>query len=270
MIEALRFISLPINEIRKNDLKKDEISSNTDKETNFSYNENTNSSNNIINNNSKSEIKYIKYENSKIKDISQTIKLLTVKPIYNIPIDNIINNTKLIDNSIKENEQKHNNENNNYIMLNNKEKISKNEKIIKFVKYEYKPNFNIPIEKIKEELNEKNKTNNKNIINTKNEIKNEDNKNLNNTSNKNLKLNNNNQMNNNNQIYYLNGFNSNFGNSKYLNTNYNNILLTIFEQKAQFKILKDMGMRALMNPQNINNYLLNNYFISNINTNINN
>ena len=154
------FISLPINEIRKNNLKKGEISSNTDNETNFSYNENTNNSNNIINNNSKPEIKYIKYENNTIKNISQNINLLTVKPIYNIPIDIIIKKTKMIDNSIKEKEQKLNNENNNYI-LNNIEEINENEKKRKLIKYEYKPNFNIPIEKIKEELNTKNKKNNK-------------------------------------------------------------------------------------------------------------
>lgn len=286
MRETLSLIKLPINEIRNNNLKKDEITSNTDKETNFSYKENTDNSNN----NYKSEIKYIKNENknTQIKKNSQSNKLLTEKPIYKIPIDEIIKNINIYNNSIKTN----NNENKNFIILNIKEKETKKDKNIQ---YKNKPMFMIPIVKIEEEMNMKNKlyelNNKKNddIINnnTKNQIKNEDkNKNINylkNVSNKNLndnnKINNdlffnNTQQNiNNNKMPYLNGFsdinfsnsNYNYNYSNYVNNYYNDTLLKIIEQKAQFKILKDMGMRALMNQQNLNHYLLNsNCIYSNI------
>ena len=293
MIQTLPFISLPINEIREGNLKKDEMTSNTDKETNFSYNENTDNSNNIIKKNFKQQKDSIKYEIKQIKKYPKPINLLTQKPIYNIPIDKIIGKINMNENSLKAN-----NEDNNYLLIDNKEKITKNEKSKKIIKYEYKPNFIIPIEKIKEELNTKNKINelnekNNNLINNNiiKQNKNEDkNKNIKNNSNIYINLNNNNKINNNlyfaepqkrniNQMTNLNGFlninnynyNSNFNDSKYLNNNYNNyIMLKIIEQKAQFKILKDMGIRALTNKQNINHYLLKNDINNNNNnTNIN-
>ena len=41
--------------------------------------------------------------------------------------------------------------------------------------------------------------------------------------------------------------------------NYFNAMSKLNEQKAQFKILKEMALNSMFNPQNKNHYLLKNY-----------
>ena len=249
MLEDRYLNKFPIYKIRKNQQNKN--NSLTEQSTNISEN-------------AQQITKCNQEKNSKIE-------ILIKRPIFNIPIDYII-----------QNKEKENNYNEHLIIFNNKEDGKNNIKD-KIIIYEQKPVYFIPINKIlkekKEKLNKhKNKKKNKLNYNNNNNNNNND---QNNKNKKKEKLNNNldshiniNKINNdsnnflNNQkinlarngFYYNNNYNNNdiFKTLNYLN-NLNYITNKLNEQKAQFKLLKEMGLISIMNHHNMNHYLLNNY-----------
>jgi len=163
------------------------------------------------------------------------------------------------------NENKRNFKNNIHLNINNNKDIINHKKLI----------FNIPIDEIKKESSKKNKNiNNRNNINNNiNEKINVENlrRNLNPNicpgisnslfSNR-LNINTNPFMGNN----KLMGMQNNVNNVYNINSNvYNNKIAQINELKMKFQKFKDLGLYAMMNPQNINHYLLNLY-INNINS----
>ena len=137
--------------------------------------------------------------------------------------------------------------------------------------YTEKPKYNIPIDKIDKEIKDKN-----NIINKNNEIKNDNTQNNIHSNNSVYKISNciySNQNNNYNNYNNYNYYDKNkflyLNNNIYSNNNNNNQYLTkILEQKKRFEKLKELGLYALTNVQNINNYLLKLY-INFINNNYN-
>jgi hypothetical protein len=159
----------------------------------------------------------------------------TKKPVFNIPL-NVIK-------AVKNDYNYMDNQNRNRIIVNMKDIEQENNE--KFVNLKDKPIFIIPIEKIKKEKDNKIKINSdkKNKIN--NDLNGKINININNNQN------------------YLDTNKLVFNNYYINNNNNNNSLVHIIEQKAQFQMLKEMALNALMNPKNINNYLIK-QFIDNI------
>ena len=203
--------------------------------------------------------------------------LLKKKPLFEIPINEIKKNFKennveedkgnIIYFEIKDNENK---------LHNFKFKINKNGK----------PNFYIPIDNIKKEFKEVEeieKNNHKNeiiqIFNEKNVKSNENlNKRSNNKFYQNINSNISNEINNNNFFsnfnndinYYSNNnymMNSNFLNYNLYNLFGSNIdIIKLIEKKAEFQIMKDLGLNSLKNPKNVNHDLYNKIIeIKNIN-----
>lgn len=129
-------------------------------------------------------------------------------------------------------------------------------------KYNEKPIYKIPIEKIEEEINNKiNKI--KNNINNKKGL----NFNVNNKINNGLFINKENYIN---SITKPLGFNKNFNNIIYNPINYNSYnqyFSKIIEQKNIFLKYKEIGLYALMNPNNLNHNLFTLYINTNVNAN---
>ena len=195
--------------------------------------------------------------------------LLKKKPLFEIPINEIKKNFE--ENNVEEDKgniiyfEIKDNENKSY---NLKLKRNKNGK----------PNFYIPIDNIKKEFKEVEeieKNNHKNeiiqIVNEKNVKRNEYlNKYSNNKFYQNLNSNIPNGINNNNFFsnfnndinYYSN--NHYIRNSNFLNYNLYNLynlfgsnidIIKLIEKKAEFQIMKDLGLNSLKNPKNVNHDL---------------
>ena len=238
---------VPIGKIRDNLEKNQPEIKYTEGSTNYSENEI------IIQNLNNQPITNIE-KNEKNKN-----EILTEKPIYNIPID-----------LIKKDKIKEESNNNSYIVIYEKKEEKKkidNKTII----YTRKPEFFIPINNIlkekeereKEERVKENENNKKNKRTKKqqqlNQINNKLSNNINTNLYQNIKINQNNFLNKQNfnlapnlGMYYTDYIFTQFN-------NYFNAMSKLNEQKAQFKILKEMALNSMFNPQNKNHYLLKNY-----------
>lgn len=251
MIQDNSLNNIPIDNIRNNPNK-------INNKNNFLNEQSTNNSENDFQNYvdtpQMTKFNYKEEKNNKITNK----EILKERPVYNIPIDNIIKN-----------KEKEDNYNQNFIIFNSKEENNIKDKIII---YEKKPEYTIPVDNIIKEKNKKlHKNKNKNKSN-KNNKKNEKikiqelNNNLNpHINNDKINKGKDNLLNNNkinlapNRFYYNNNNSNNiFIIFNFIN-NLNYITNKLNEQKAQFHLLREIGLKAIMNQNNINHYLLNKY-----------
>lgn len=269
MLDFYPNIIIPLKKIRKEINKVNKNTQSTDIKTDCTENEVVLNDKNKKNNNIKIEINNFKSENNMFNKKDK--KLLTEKPIYNIPIDFIIENKKFAEKFTKKDIEY------NFEIKNPNIKNEKKEKIKNSNIYNKIPIYSIPINLILKETEEsKIKTNqnneNNNFIKDHEKIIIPKNCKLNKNSDLNIDSNINNRINNDlfsnkninsNQIPCLNGpLGINHYNSiqlkNLLNKYYYDCLMKIIDEKIQFMNLKNVGLNAINNPQNINHYLLNN------------
>ena len=231
MSEASSECFIPINKIRnfKNNEVINDISK---KETDFSENENKI--------NEENEKGITNFNEIICNNIFQENILLKTKPFFYIPI-----------NEIKNENIKEKNKNREIICFEVKDKENNINNMN--IKNDGKPIFYIPVENIKKEFGKVEES----TINNQKSIKKHKNNNVlnyqsDNKINQNLNSNIFNGINNNlfsnflNNIGYSNLFNSNIN---------NNSLIKLIEKKAKFQIMKELGISALKNPNNVNHYL---------------